>query len=197
MKKFGTLIVGIIIGVGLTLSPQIYGASVKLLGKDVDNQLEVKLNDKVIGQAAVIEGTSYIPVRAFANEYQLDVAVDSKTITLTSPSSEENAKLAQEQEDAANLPIKIENLKNQITFSKEKIASLESGIADAELEVKKFKEQLDTANSNAALGQVYKDRAKNNYDAAVQGLESGKSELAKEQTNLADLEAQLAALQQK
>jgi hypothetical protein len=195
MKKIGTLIIGIIIGVGLTLSPQIYGASVKLLGKDVDNQLEVKLNDKVIGQAAVIEGTSYIPVRAFANEYQLEVAVDSKSITLTSPTAEENAKEAQRQQDESDKATKITTLNSQIEISKANVESYSNGVEYAEKKLASVKISYDEVMSNPNGSQEYKDSETKRYEGFKQTLENAKALLAKEQANLADLESQLAALQ--
>ncbi|KGE19405.1 hypothetical protein [Paenibacillus wynnii] len=82
MKKIGVLLVGIVIGAGLTLSPQIYGAGAKLLGAKVDKTLEIKLNGTSIGQGAVIDGTSYLPVRAAANALGLEVSVDSKQVNL-------------------------------------------------------------------------------------------------------------------
>jgi hypothetical protein len=194
-KSFGHVLFGVIIGVSISFSPQIYGASAKLMGKEVDKQLEVKLNDKVIGQAAVIEGTSYLPVRALANEFQLDVAVNTTTITLSSPSAEENAKEAQRQQDESDKSTKIRTLTSQIELSKEKIAGYEESVTFCEKRVTETKANVDYLANTGKGDQVQKDLTKQSYDAAVAALENVNSLLAAEKINLADLEAQLAALQ--
>lgn len=197
MKKIGTLLLGIAIGAGLMVSPNIYGAGAKLMGKEVDKQMEVKLDDTVIGQAAVIEGTSYIPIRAFANQYNLGIDVDATTITLTSPSSEESDKIAKEQQDVMDKAVKASDLKSLIEKSKRDMTVYEQAITDNEKRSADTKVILDDLISNNKGDQVTRDSVKQTYDRAVAAVESNKALLAKEQANLADLEAQLAALQQK
>lgn len=196
-KSYGHILLGVIIGVSISFSPQIYGASASLLGKDVDKQMEVRLNDKVIGNAAVIDGTSYIPVRSFANEFQLDVSVNTKTITLTSPSAEENAKEAQLQQDESDKLTKIRTLTSQIKISKEKVTQYAESVTLCEKRVSEAKVKVDYLASTGKGDQVQKDLTQQSYESAVAALENVNSLLAAEKTNLADLESQLAALQQK
>lgn len=205
MKKLvnvANLAFGIILGITISFSPQIYGASITLLGKDVDKQMEVKLNDKVIGQAGVIEGTSYIPVRAFANEYNLDVEVNSTTITLTSPSAEENAKLAQdmqakadEQQRGIDLKATTDKINRDIVSSQRKIDSYIKYIEAAEIDITRKKTMLDTVNENPQSPAEYKKEAENKYNVALQAKEALQKKLTDETKILADLKAQLAALQ--
>ncbi|MBY9081193.1 hypothetical protein KIH86_23890 [Paenibacillus sp. HN-1] len=199
MKKIGTLLLGIVIGAVLTFSPQIYGAGAKLLGSKVDNTLDIKLNGKSIGQGAVINGTSYLPVRSTAKALGLEVKVDSTTVDLTGKSSEELSAIAKaeqkEMTDKENKENKITDLTARIEKSKKDISGYESAIDASQSNVTSRKAQLDAANSNPNLAQVYKDRAQSNYDEAVISLELAKASLEAEKKNLADLEAQLAALQ--
>lgn len=175
------------------LSPQMYGAGTKLMGKKVDKQLDVKLNDKMIGQAAVIEGISYITVRAFANEYQL--AVDSKTITLSLPSAEKNAKIAHEQQAEIDKTAQINSLTKAIKSSKEKIKNLEDAIASGERTVSDAWSAFETVNNNAKASNDLKKERKQIFNTAVAALDTTKAALDEEQQNIAKLQAQLAELQ--
>lgn len=201
MKKIGMLVIGILIGIMLTLSPQIYGAGSKLLGSKVDNTLDIKLNGKSIGQGAVIEGTSYLPVRSAANALGLEISVDSKQVNLQGKSSSDLSKKADEEQqeliNTENKANEITNLTAQIKLSKQNIASLENAIPYSEKTLTSRLNQLNAAKANSQISQEILDRAQSNYDDAVKAVETNKENLATEQHNLADLESQLAALQQK
>lgn len=199
MKKIGMLLVGIVIGVGLTLSPQIYGAGAKLLGAKVDKTLEVKLNGTSIGQGAVIDGTSYLPVRAAASALGLEVNVDSKQVDLKSATRDELAQKADiEQQALTDSETKsntITTLNALIKLSNQKIGSLETAITGSEKTVATRLDQLNAAKGNAQISEEIMNRAQSNYDEAVKYLDINKAKLTAEQANLADLEAQLAELQ--
>lgn len=195
MKKIGTLLLGIVIGAALTFSPQIYGAGAKLIGSKVDNTLDIKLNGKSIGQGAVINGTSYLPVRSAANALGLGVKVDSTTVDLTGKSNEELAAIAKKEQQEMDRLDQISKTQALIEKSKRDIDGYESSLESSESTLKSRKEQLDTVNSNPNIGEVYKDRAQNNYDEAVKSIDELKTKIEAEKKNLADLEAQLAALQ--
>lgn len=195
MKKFGMLVIGIVVGATVTLSPQIYGAGSKLLGSKVDNTLDIKLNGSSIGQGAVINGTSYLPVRSAANALGLEVSVDSNQVNLSGNSSEENAKIAQEQQAEMDKATKITELKIFIEASQKKIKSKEAIIASGEKTVLSYKEKVEYLNSTGIGDQVTRDTTNKAYTDAQAALEANKAALAAEQKNLADLQAQLAELQ--
>jgi hypothetical protein len=201
MKKIGMLLVGIIIGAGITLSPQIYGSGVKLLGSKVDNTLDIKLNGASIGQGAVINGTSYLPVRAAANALGLEVNVDSKQVDLTHNSKMENNIQAEKEQqkfiDDETKTNDITTLNAQIKISNQKISSLETAIINSDKTVTARLNQLNIAKENSQISKEILDRAQKNYDDAVKALENNKLNLQTEQQNLAELESQLTALQQK
>jgi hypothetical protein len=195
MKKIGMLLVGIIIGVGLTLSPQIYGAGAKLLGAKVDKTMDIKLNGTSIGQGAVIGGTSYIPVRAAANALGLEVRVDSKQVDLQGKSSEDLAGIAKKQQEDMDKNEKIASLKSQIEISKSKVESYVKAVESGEKMVEAKKQTYDEVMNNPNAGQEGKDLETKNYELAKQSLETRKANLVAEQQNLATLESQLAELQ--
>lgn len=189
LKSLSLVLSGVIIGIGISFSPQIYAGSSKLLGSKVTKTLSVKIDNKKIGEAAVIGGTSYIPLRVAANELGVGVSsVDSKEIGLVSEiakneqaqldkeAEEQNQKNAQKQE----LTRQIEELKTNISYYDKQITTLETEIEE---------------NKSMFTGDP-------NGDRLFQSIEDSKrKELSTIQTNiksmqqqLTELEAQLAAL---
>jgi len=69
MKKFSYILVGMIAGVVLSLSVTAYADNIKsLIGKVVKNEAVVKVNGKEVEKkAVVIDGSSFLPVRAFSD----------------------------------------------------------------------------------------------------------------------------------
>jgi chromosome segregation ATPase len=202
MKKIGTLIIGIIIGVAFMVSPQIYGAGAKLLGSKVDNTLNVKLNGTSIGQGAVINGTSYIPVRSAANALGLEVSVDSGQVNLTETNTNElNARIAQEeqaemdqlQKDKDNAAYK-EKLNRDIASSKRKIESYYNALNRTINEITRTKDMLDTVNANAQAPAETIKEAREKYVAATNAKDAMQQKIEDEMSNLAKLEAELAAM---
>jgi predicted RNase H-like nuclease (RuvC/YqgF family) len=205
MKKIGLILIGIVIGAGITLSPQIYGAGAKLLGAKVDKTMEIKLNGKSIGQGAVIDGTSYIPVRSAANALGMGVSVDSTQVNLTTLNSaeqnaaiarEEQAKMDQEQQGKDNAAF-IEKLNRDIASSKRKIESYNNAMNRISNEITRTKNMLDTVNANAQAPEESIKEAQEKYNTAVNAESEMQKKIDAEQKNLADLESQLASLQQK
>lgn len=197
MKKIGALAIGIVIGATLTISPQIYGAGTKLLGSKVDNTLDIKLNGKSIGQGAVINGTSYLPVRSAANALGLEVNVDSKQVDLQGKSSEELASIAQKEQSEMDKSEKVMALKSQIEIAKRNIEELTNGLEQAQKRVDAKKINYESVMNNPNASQEGKDLEAKTYELMKQSLENVKNSLSAEQQKLTDLEAQLAELQGK
>lgn len=197
MKKIGVLAIGIVIGATLTISPQIYGAGTKLLGSKVDNTLDIKLNGKSIGQGAVINGTSYLPVRSAANALGLEVNVDSKQVDLQGKSSEELASIAQKEQSEMDKSEKVMALKSQIEIAKRNIEELTNGLEQAQKRVDAKKINYESVMNNPNASQEGKDLEAKTYELMKQSLENVKNSLSAEQQKLTDLEAQLAELQGK
>ncbi|MGG1643041.1 hypothetical protein ACIFQM_17620 [Paenibacillus sp. NRS-1782] len=131
IKTISTLLVGIVIGLGISFSPQIQAAADKLVGQKVTKTMDVKLNDKSIGQAAVIEGTSYLPVRALSENLGVTVGVNNTEIKLRQEGSgsvsevkAQDSVVSQEDEDYAKSK-KIETLKNTIDNTEKRSKELQ------------------------------------------------------------------------
>ena len=75
MKKY---VIGAIIGALLSFSTSVYGEGLAdLIGKKVDGTLPFKINGKKSDKdVIVIEGTSYMPIRASAELFSYDIEYD-------------------------------------------------------------------------------------------------------------------------
>jgi len=83
MRKY---LIGAVAGAVLMFGIQA-GASGVLTGSKVAGEKAVNFNGKSIGQAAIINNTSYLPVRAVANSLGLDINLDGRAINLSTPES--------------------------------------------------------------------------------------------------------------
>lgn len=196
LRSLSTLLAGIIIGVGISFSPQIYGAASQLLGNEVDKVMEVELNSKAIGQAAVMDGTSYLPVRALADGLDLKIDVTKDKIKLTSPSAEENAIKAEEEQEQANQKhAKISEINSKIRTIKAAIKYNEDVITWSPNRIKEWETKL---NAYKPYPNEYGDRiaqAEAEIAKIKADVSKAQEELATDKVLLTDLESQLAELQ--
>lgn len=72
------ILIGVFIGFALSFAVSAHAEIVNIIGKTVDGQFPVKINGQTIdNQAAVIEGTSYLPVRAIGDALNMDVSFNA------------------------------------------------------------------------------------------------------------------------
>lgn len=79
------IIVGILIGSALTFGIQAGAAGLLSKGDKVANVREVTLNGKPLGNAAIVNDSSLIPIRPLTEAFGLNVDFDGGKINLTSP----------------------------------------------------------------------------------------------------------------
>ncbi len=82
MKKF---VVGIIVGVALTVSVTAAADSVSLLGKKITSETEVYLDGKLFDTAPVVDGTSLAPLRKAYETAGYKVTYKERKVYLESP----------------------------------------------------------------------------------------------------------------
>jgi len=199
IRNFSLVLAGFILGAAVTFTPQIQAATSKLLGSRVGNVLNVKIDDKSIGQGAVINGTTYLPLRVTANEMGLEVTkVDAKEVTLSSgsefpindiPTIDNSEKTKKLQEQISELNRKIRSAENVI------------GDKDAMLRmIERSKEMAEALEKQKAANFEYYDE--DMYKMYVERINNSQKILDEAETNLpiykqqlADLESQLAELQ--
>lgn len=178
MKKF---IIGLFVGALLMFSSQVYSTSSNLVGTKVAGTMDVNLNKKSMGQAVIIEGKSYLPVRSVAEGMNLKVDVQDKTINLNGLSAEEYAQLAKEDDERA----KAEAIKNgQISKIKRDIEILQDYIKTTEWQLSETEKELQTATEGTMK-----------YKGAVDGIEFLKNRLVDLNEQMNKLESELAELE--
>lgn len=181
MKK---IVVSFVAGALLMVSAQAVGSGINMIGKKVDGQNDVIINGEVVGQAIIIQGKSYAPVRELTTG--LGGKVESVKGGKISLSQEEQLPITRETEihkenEKAVLTNKINGLKAVIQSSEEEVESLSDQVADL-----KIKADNDTTTVGAVKIQ---------YNIFSKSLEDKKTELSKLNEQLNDLESQLAGLQ--
>lgn len=205
MKKYNgvtLILLGFVLGVSISYAPQLEAAASKLLGSKVGNVLQVKIDDKTIGEGAVINGTTYVPLRVTANEMGLEVTkVDSKEVVLSS-------------QEGGEIPV------NDIPSTQsgtEKIKELNAQISDLNKKIRESKDVLTNKEQNLRAIQAYRDTAEiikkaldngtdhytiEDYNKNMDSAEKMQKVLNDAETNLPlyekqleELKAQLAELQ--
>lgn len=150
MRKY---IIGISIGAALTFTGQAFAAT--LLGSTVDAVIQVEVDGQNMGQAPVIDGVSYLPVRQFGNEAGYNVAFGEGKATLT---SEETTAVGSQEEAATETPTTstmsvedAENIKSsedQIVLAKDRITERQAKISGYEADLKTEEEKLSKASND-------------------------------------------------
>lgn len=192
LKNLSLVFAGIVVGVVISYSPDIYAASSKLLGTKITKVMNVNYNSKFIGEAPVINGVSYIPVRAAANELGLGIEVE-KEINLIAPESSESS--IEPSSPTPNTPTEpvVDNTE-KINQLKEQIEFLKSDIAKKEKEKAEYEATLKNKPSTYEEG-IRGDSQRAFYDNIEQNYKSNDRILEMQKKNLADYESQLAELQ--
>lgn len=204
LKNFSLVLSGVVLGVAISFSGEISAATSKLLGGKVGKVMTVSLDDKKIGDAPVIGGTSYVPVRTAANELGLEVAVEGNEIKLTTPdestepgdvSVPTNGDLAQKaKEEQAELDRQAEelNAKNaQIRELEQKVETAKRSISSSKKDIESVQKMLDDAKSMAAAGNKAFESVAKSYE---EDIATSEKYIVEQEKVLVGLESQLAAL---
>ena len=209
MKKFRNLslvLAGFALGVAVAYSPQIQAAASSLLGSKVGNVLDVKIDNKSIGKGAVINGTTYVPLRSAANAMGMEITkVDSKEVNLVSD-TEPTPPTTPIVDNSDQIRLKVEELNGKISEIKMKITYAEDVISNKESTlnaIQRNKEMLEILDKQKAAGselyneanyQMYQkqiEKSQNNLDNAERDLPILKQQLADLEKQKQELEAQL------
>lgn len=203
MKK---VVAAFIAGALLMFSAQAFGTSSSLVGLKVSNTANVNLDGEQIGQAVVIEGKSYIPVRDAANGLNLNITkasggvIDLESTNILTP--EELAQKAKEDEDRVNNEIAKKNAANskrqEIESVKTNINNNQKRIAEYEAAIKYVKEVgfnddgVIVYTDNSGLPVMYN---KDTLAFAESEIIRFKAENETLQAKVTQLEAELAELE--
>jgi hypothetical protein len=84
-------VLGLIVGILLASAVPAYGAVSSLIGKTVQGEYSVKVDDKEIAAKSIaIDGTTYAPLRAVAESIGYDVTFKDKTVIFSKSKSQES-----------------------------------------------------------------------------------------------------------
>lgn len=194
VKSISLVLSGVVLGVAISFSGEISAATSKLLGGKVGKVMTVSLDDKKIGEAPVIGGTSYVPVRTAANELGLEVKVSGNEIQLTSPEEEVQPDVPQEgsvQDNSDQVEAQKDTITRETNAIKVQIKEYESVVSNKEAITRGIdsdSEYLKNMEESRARGSEF-------YSLAL--IESTKDGIAKSKKLLEDAETNLPLLKQK
>jgi len=199
IRNLSLVLAGFVLGAAVTFTPQIQAAASKLLGSKVGNVLNVKIDNKSIGQGAVINGTTYLPLRVTANEMGLEVTkVDSKEVALSSGSE-----LPINDVPTIDNSEKIKELQNQISELNGNIKSAKSVLGNKENALR----QIESSQEYLSNYEKYKDSGSDFYTEEYRKIfvekmnnlqkviDDAEKNIPIWEQQLSELEAQLAELQ--
>ncbi|MDR9852883.1 hypothetical protein RJP21_04615 [Paenibacillus sp. VCA1] len=185
MKKF---IAGVLVGALVFGAVPVLADSVKnLVGSKVAGVyvIEEKGGTK-IADAAIINGSAYVPVRPISEATGTKLTVEGKKIILEKPTSTSNVPLEGDALSDGDLTIA-----NQITSLKNSIRTYESNIQVGNLDIANLKKEIEEENARnekmpgrlEALQHNLAERQ--SYVADQQGkIDAANAEIAKLQTKL-------------
>ncbi|KZS48127.1 hypothetical protein AWU65_20440 [Paenibacillus glucanolyticus] len=188
MKK---IFFGILIGAFLTLSTTALASEVSnLIGEKVEGVKNVSLNENSIGQAVIIQGKSYLPVREIADGYGSKIEIQKGgDIFLTTPTDTNNTpEESSVPEDPSDPSVDV--LIKKIDDKKYEIERAKSEVAGLDKQAVELKERVDRNNEQGVIGV-----ANTNYEVIANQLIKTEEKLSTKENELADLEAQLTELQ--
>lgn len=178
---------GLIVGAVLMFSSQAFGASINFIGKKVDGQAPVTINGDKIGNAIVIQGKSFVPVREITVGFGGSVEqATGKGIALKMGDGSVTTSVVENTED--QLPSNNNALLQQIDQQKKLIKSIKSEITGLEDQLPSMKEKSDADDTTVGI-----ERTK--YEIFKNTLQQRKDKLLSEESKLSDLESQLTELQ--
>ncbi len=126
MRKY---IVGFFAGFLFALSFPVVGASISLVGKTVEKEIPVTLDEREIDKAIIVNGRSYLPVRSMADALNLKLEVSKEEINLLSDTNNfVSTELNIKREGLKHLIILRDNLISQYNNTEERMDYVERQI---------------------------------------------------------------------
>ncbi|RXZ83368.1 hypothetical protein EBB07_06020 [Paenibacillaceae bacterium] len=188
MKKF---VVGVICGAVVSLGISVSAAEIKnsFVGKKVQSEMTVSVNGKLVsGTAIVIDGASYLPVRAFTNAVggKVESIKDGRISVVTKDESNTNKpkngartkELENAEENVSKKRVERDNLKFEVE-------SLEGGI---KYRIDEDKEFMDME------GNLFRYKDTQEYQNDLKSLADKKARIEQLDKEIAELEKELDKL---
>ena len=200
MKRF---IAGFICGALLFSGVSVFAATKSpLVGKRVDGVASVIVNGKRIEkEAAVIEGTSYLPVRALteaiggkiisakSGEIQLATTTTTQGV-VTNPEdyARQDAEEARRLEEEWKREADLMNIEREIKVSQSALERLQDRL-------KSLNEEIENGQDLVDVGGVIPFKESDVYKQLIEEVEKVKAEIEQIEAEIAELEQRKAALE--
>lgn len=155
MKKF---IIGLLVGVSITAAGSAYADDIvdSIVGKTIQGQFPVKISGKSLDtQAAVIDGTSYLPVRAIGEALNMEVKFNADlgielnpkgatTVPEPTQSTSTPAKPVSDEDILVdpNLPVE-----KQIAYLKDEISTIQAVLPGLKLTLSQWDKTTDASKN--------------------------------------------------
>ncbi|ULL14360.1 hypothetical protein DVH26_07795 [Paenibacillus sp. H1-7] len=148
MRKY---IIGAVVGASITLSINVSAAVDSIIGKSVEGEFSVVLDGKELGsKAAVVNGTSYLPVRAVGETMGLNVSYQDNKVVLNDNRTEEARPLLIKEKTAQDYDKAIQIKKRQIPVIELQIKELRALHPEETDKIKQFEAKLQEYNDEIA-----------------------------------------------
>ncbi|OPG91347.1 hypothetical protein B2I21_35195 [Chryseobacterium mucoviscidosis] len=183
VKNISLVLSGVVLGVAISFSGEISAATSKLLGGKVGKVMTVTLDKKSIGEAPVIGGTSYVPVRTAANELGLEVKVSGNEIKLTTQN--------EVSDNSDQITAQKDSITREMNTIKVQIKEYESVVSNKEAILRGIDSDTEYVK------QMEESRARGSEFYSIASIEGTKDSIAKSKKILEDAEANLPTLKQK
>lgn len=201
MKKWhglGLFLTGILFGIVISFAPELQASSSKLLGSKIGNVLQVELDGKNIGEGGVIGGTTYVPLRSVASNLDVEVVrVTKNEVVLSSGPdvTDVNMDKINAQRDAIISEIRILNV------AAEKARSIVEGKDETVKYVTRLEKNLEgmkkfVSIEDSGYSQSDVDSIEKQIQDIQDSIKDAETNLPLYESKIADLEAQLAALEE-
>lgn len=173
MRKY---LIGGIVGALLAISTQSYGEEFvsSIIGKQVQGQFPIKINGVKLNQsAAVVDGTSYLPVRAVGEALNMDVSFNAD-LGIELKKKGGNSVVIEPEKTAPTL----QEIEEKIEANKVKRRAIDTWIGIANENLKYTKDNPEQNKEIQKEMEKYQSMLKDN-EAELQDLEKQKAELSK------------------
>lgn len=190
-KNFMTgAVSGLVVGALLFGGIPTFAAAVKsIMGAKVTGVYTVEQGGKKIAEAAVINGSTYAPVRAIAEATGTALNVKGKTIILEGTGTEEKAAAAPAQEGSA-LSADVLELVNKVTSLKNDIRGYELLIASEKEAIKGYEARIE-ADKASSVKLPGTDAIEANIAKSQQLIDSYREKIDAANTEIAELQKQI------
>ncbi|QUL57580.1 hypothetical protein KDC22_14515 [Paenibacillus tritici] len=181
MKK---IVSGVLVGLLLLAGTSVFAESIsKLVGEKVQGLYTIEKNGKALGEAVIIDGKAYAPVRVISDAAGISLTVEGKKITMTDITVNEAGDYVLGPEA---LKLANEQAKLRGTVSSNKIM-----LTAAQSALKMYQDSLTADNAKETPIPGYADGIKVNITKAQEEITRIEQLITKTETEIENLQKQI------